>query len=117
MREKDVPFHPPECCDMRGMLSFHILWLLSKKSMHGQEIANELEKRKGFKPSPGTIYPALKDLKRRGLIKGEKRNKVVVYTLTDNGKVGIEAACAYFCRCFGEIFREHKAFVPKSGES
>lgn len=115
MRKKDVSFHPPECCDMRGMLSFHILWLLSKKSMHGQEIAKELGKRKGFKPSPGTIYPALKELKRRGLIKGEKMNKIVVYTLTAKGKAGIEVACAYFCRCFGEIFREHRAFVSRRG--
>ncbi len=113
VRKKDVSFHPPECCDMRGMLSFHILWLLSKKSMHGQKIAEELGKRKGFKPSPGTIYPALKELKRRGLIKGEKRNKIVVYTLTAKGKAGIEVACAYFCRCFGEIFREHRAFVSR----
>ena len=48
------------CCDMRGLLSFLILFLLSKKPMHGQEIANELERRKGIRPSPGTIYPALK---------------------------------------------------------
>ena len=34
------------CCDMRGMLSFLILFLLSKKSMHGQEIAEEIGKRK-----------------------------------------------------------------------
>lgn len=113
--KKDVPFRPPECCDMRGMLSFHILWLLSKKSMHGQEIAEELGKRKGFKPSPGTIYPALKDLKRRGLVKGKKRNKVVVYTLTAKGKAGIEVACAYFCRCFGEIFREHEVSFSRRG--
>jgi len=84
--------------------------------MHGQEIAEELVKRKGFKPSPGTIYPALKDLKEKDLVKGEKRNKIVIYTLTDKGKAGIEVACSYFCRCFGEIFKEHKASVSKSGE-
>ena len=31
--------------------------------MHGQELADEIGKRKGEKPSPGTIYPALKGLK------------------------------------------------------
>ena len=35
------------CCDMRGMLGFLILFLLSKKSMHGQELADEIAKRKG----------------------------------------------------------------------
>jgi DNA-binding PadR family transcriptional regulator len=34
--------------------------------MHGQEIASELAKRRGEKPSPGTIYPALKALKDAG---------------------------------------------------
>ncbi|MDQ6668605.1 MAG: hypothetical protein M3Y53_10330 [Thermoproteota archaeon] len=35
------------CCDMRGMLGFLILFLLSKKSTHGQELADEIAKRKG----------------------------------------------------------------------
>ena len=60
------------CCDMRGMLSFLVLFLLSKSEMHGQEIAAELEKRKGERPSPGTIYPALKGLKESGFIKLNK---------------------------------------------
>ena len=89
------------------MLSFLIVWLLSKKPMHGQEIAKELEKRRGFKPSPGTIYPALKDLKKRGLIKGEKKGKIVVYSLTKKAKKEIKTTCTYFCRAFFDIFEEH----------
>ena len=57
-----------ECCDMRGLLGFLILFLLSKKPMHGQEIANELEKRRGEKPSPGTIYQALKSIRYAGFM-------------------------------------------------
>ena len=53
-------------CDMRGMLSFMILWLLSDRSMYGQELAEEIGKRKGEKPNPGTIYPALKELTIKG---------------------------------------------------
>jgi len=98
----------PECCDMRGMLSFMILWLLTKKPMHGQEIAEEIAKRRGIKPTPGTIYPALKDLSKRGLVKGEKEGKLIVYRLTGNGMEGIEKACRYFCKAFGEIFKEYK---------
>lgn len=99
---------PPECCDMRGMLSFMILWLLTKESMYGQKIAEEIAKRRGTKPTPGTIYPALKDLKRRDLIKGERKGKNIVYSLTNKGKEGIEAACQYFCKAFGEVFEEYK---------
>ena len=64
---------------MKGFLSYLVLWILSKKSMNGSEIAKELEKRKGSKPSPGTIYPALKELKEKGLIVSDE-NKV--YSLT-----------------------------------
>jgi len=92
---------------MRGMLSFLILWLLTKKPMHGQEIAENLYKRRGIKPSPGTLYPALKELKRSGLISGKKQGKFIVYSLTDDGEKGIKTACKYFCKCFGEIVKEH----------
>ncbi len=92
-------------CDMRGMLSFQILWLLSKKSMHGEEIAQELEKRRGEKPKAGTIYPALKDLKEKKLIKGSKKGKLIVYSLTPDGKQTVKHAVSYFLRCFGDIMK------------
>lgn len=91
-------------CDMRGMLSFQILYLLSKKPMHGDEIAEEIGKRRGDKPKAGTIYPALKDLKLKRLIKGGKRGKTIVYSLTPEGSKTVRQARAYFVRCFGDVF-------------
>lgn len=91
-------------CDMRGMLSFQVLWLLSRRAMHGDEIAGELEKRRGEKPKAGTIYPALKDLKKHGLISGRKKGKIIVYSLTPRGRAAVKRATSYFCRCFGDIF-------------
>ncbi|HLC53008.1 MAG TPA: PadR family transcriptional regulator [Candidatus Nanoarchaeia archaeon] len=92
------------CCDMRGMLSFLILFLLSKKAMHGQAIADELEKRKGDRPSPGTIYPALKILKEEGLIKEDGDGKNIVYSLTSEGKKALGVAKDKFCRAFVDVF-------------
>jgi PadR family transcriptional regulator, regulatory protein PadR len=96
---------PSETCDMRGMLSFMVLWLLSNRPMYGQELATEIGKRKGEKPNPGTIYPALKDLTNRGLIKGQLRGRNTVYELTPTGKACLASALEYFDRAFGEIFR------------
>ena len=93
-------------CDMRGLLSFQILWLLSKKRMHGEEIAKEIEKRRGDKPKPGTLYPALKELKEAGLIKGEKKGKLIAYSLTDKGRKTVVGATRYFCRAFGDILED-----------
>lgn len=90
-------------CDMRGLLSFQILYLLSKKSMHGEEMAKAIEKRRGEKPKAGTIYPALKDLSSRGLIKGKKKGKIIVYSLTSDGKDAYSRAIKYFIRSFGDM--------------
>ncbi len=70
-------------CAMKGFLSFLILWLLNKKSLTGAELGLEIEKRKGHRPSPGTIYPVLKDLKNKSLLKIDTDKR---YSLTKKGK-------------------------------
>lgn len=92
-------------CDMRGMLSFQILWLLSRKEMNGEHLAEEIGKRRGEKPKAGTIYPALKDMKNKGLIKGDKRGKIITYSLTPEGRKAVMHAKEYFCRAFGDIIK------------
>ena len=88
------------CCDMKGFLSYLILWSLSKKSMTGAELAMELEKRKGSKPSPGTIYPVLKELKEKGLIISDQKK---AYSLTKKGKSEIKTACSAFHKIFYDV--------------
>lgn len=105
--KKCCAVEPPKCCDMRGMLSFYILWLLSKKPMYGQEIAAEIARRRGSKPNPGTIYPALKELEKRGLVRSSVEGRKTTYYLTEKGEKGMRNACKYFCRAFGEIFQEY----------
>jgi PadR family transcriptional regulator, regulatory protein PadR len=93
---------------MRGMLGFLILFLLSKEPMHGQALADEIAKRKGEKPSPGTIYPALKNLREAGFIKEEeegeedkiKDSKTIVYSLTPRGEGALKIAKRRFTRTF-----------------
>ncbi len=41
--------------------------------MHGQELADGIARRKGEKPSPGTIYPALKNLREMDFISADKK--------------------------------------------
>ncbi len=91
------------CCDMRGLLSFLILFMISKKPMHGQDIALELERRKGCKPSPGTIYPALKNLHEQKLIKEKREGRHIMYELTSDGKKAFEEAKKQFCQTFNDV--------------
>jgi DNA-binding PadR family transcriptional regulator len=85
---------------MRGFLGFLILFLLSKKPMHGQEIASELAKRRGDKPSPGTIYPALRNLKDLGFLSEEKEGKTITYRLSPKGEKAFEIAKKRFTKTF-----------------
>jgi PadR family transcriptional regulator len=89
---------------MRGLLGFLILFLLSKKPMHGQDLADEIAKRRGERPSPGTIYPALKSLRETGFIVEEKDGKTIVYTLTGRGKNALKLARQRFVRTFLDVF-------------
>lgn len=89
---------------MRGLLGFLVLFLVSKKPMHGQEIASELAKRRGEKPSPGTIYPVLKSLKDAGFITEVKEGKTI-YRLTPRGEKALELAKKRFTRTFFGVIR------------
>jgi DNA-binding PadR family transcriptional regulator len=77
--------------------------------MTGAQIAEEIERRKGTKPSPGTIYPALKDLKEKGLIISNKKKE---YTLTKRGKEELQHGLQMFCTVFSD-FQQMKSCCGK----
>jgi len=106
-KEDECCSNIPDCCDMRGLLSFTLLWLLTKRDMYGQELAEEIEKMRGTKPNPGTLYPALQELEKRGLVETRKEGRRKYYLLTDSGRRGVGEACEYFCNVYSEIFREY----------
>ena len=89
-----------EHCRSKGFLSFLILWLVSRKNMTGAEISSELEKRRGKKPSPGTIYPVLKNMKEKKLLSIDDNKS---YTLTEKGKKSLESHLDAFIKTFHDI--------------
>ncbi len=106
---------PPDCCDMRGFLTFQIMYELGKEPLNGQQIADRIAERRGSKPTPGTIYPALKDLKKRKMIAGKREGNQIIYHLTEDGKEGLEEASRYFYRAFGDIMEDCKIVVMRIG--
>ena len=73
-------------------------------------ITDEIGKRKGSRPSPGTIYPALKELKRKEFImeaKNSEKNKM--YILTEKGKTELGKQCEIFCRTFYDLIEQMEA--------
>ena len=54
----------------RGLLKFLVLKMINEKPMSGAEIVEEIERQTGsWKPSPGSIYPLLAQLHKKGLTK------------------------------------------------
>lgn len=99
------------CCDMRGFLSFIVLRMIAENNMSGEEIRQEIMKRKGSRPSPGTIYPVLKSLSESGFIGEIKgKSKMKKYRITKKGVKEIKLATKTFC----EIFYDMKDEFGKS---
>jgi DNA-binding PadR family transcriptional regulator len=78
----------------RGDVRAAVLSLLAEKPMHGYQIIQEISERSGgaWKPSPGSVYPALQLLADEGLILAEESNGRKTYSLTPEGRAVADAA-------------------------
>lgn len=86
--------------DMRGFLSFFILHELSKQKLCGDELALLIGSKKYSKLSPGTIYPALKRLKKLKLVNFRSEGRKKVYFLSDKGKKELSTTYGLFSNIF-----------------
>lgn len=71
-----------------GELPLVLLALVDQSPRHGYEIMAELKRLFGprYRPSPGSIYPAIEALQTEGLISGESIGDKVVYQPTPRGQ-------------------------------
>ncbi|MEM0155334.1 MAG: PadR family transcriptional regulator [Thermoplasmataceae archaeon] len=71
----------------RGTIFFIILTMARDGPVYGNQIANLISERTDgtWKPSPGSIYPALKRLEHRGFIEKQEENGRVMYSITEKG--------------------------------
>lgn len=68
-----------------------LIALLDETPRHGYDIMAELSRLFGprYRPSPGSIYPAIDALQTEGLIVGEPVAGRVVYRTTETGRVAL----------------------------
>ena len=76
----------------RGDVRAAILLLLEEEPRNGYQVMQELEQRTGgaWRPSPGSVYPALQLLADEGLVRSEERDGGNVFELTDAGRAHVE---------------------------
>lgn len=86
----------PKYIELKGFLSFFILHELDRKDHSGDELARLIGERKGTNLTPGTIYPALKRLRRQKLIQYKKKGRKKVCSLTANGSKELKSLYSLF---------------------
>ncbi|MBW2990716.1 PadR family transcriptional regulator [Candidatus Woesearchaeota archaeon] len=89
-----------EHLELKGFLSFLILHELSLKRLCGDELSANIGKRRGTSLTPGTIYPALKRLRKKKLIAYRRQGRKKVYSLTELGEKELEKLYTLFSAYF-----------------
>jgi DNA-binding PadR family transcriptional regulator len=76
----------------RGDIRTAALLLLAEEPRNGYQIMQEVEERSDgvWRPSPGSVYPALQQLEDEGLIRSEESDGRKLFVLTDAGRKVVE---------------------------
>ena len=76
-----------------GELPLVVLALVAERPRHGYEIMGELDRLfgPGYRPSPGSVYPAVEALHAEGLIIGEVGDGRTTYRTTAAGEAALDA--------------------------
>ena len=76
----------------RGDVRAAALLLLAEEPRNGYQLMEEIERRSGgaWRPSPGSIYPALSQLEDEGLVRAEETAGRRAYQLTPEGEAYVE---------------------------
>src|SRR5262245_13529313 len=76
----------------RGDVRAAALLLLAEGPLNGYQIMQEIERRSDgiWRPSPGSVYPALAQLEDEGLVRTEEVGDRRAYVLTDAGRAYVD---------------------------
>lgn len=92
-----------------GLIRLHILYHAACEPIFGLGMIEELG-RHGYKLSPGTLYPLLHGLERKGYLRSSEkiagRQRRRVYRATAKGRKALEAAKEKVRELFAEVFEE-----------
>jgi PadR family transcriptional regulator PadR len=92
-----------------GLIRLHVLYHASKEPIFGLEMIEELG-RHGYRLSPGTMYPLLHGLEKKGLLRSTRRgrrpNSRLVYRATAAGRAALAVAKNKVRELFSELFED-----------
>jgi DNA-binding PadR family transcriptional regulator len=78
----------------RGDVRTALLLLLAEEARNGYQLMQTIEERSGgrWRPSPGSVYPALAQLEDEGLVRAVERDGTKLFEITDAGREHVAAA-------------------------
>jgi PadR family transcriptional regulator, regulatory protein PadR len=92
-----------------GLIRLHVLYHASKEPIFGLEMIEELARR-GYRLSPGTMYPLLHGFEEKGLLRsmrlGRLPNSRLVYRATAAGRTALAVAKDKVRELFSELFED-----------
>ncbi len=94
----------PNHLQLKGFLAFQILHELRGKRLCGDDLAKIIGQKKGSKLTPGTIYPALKFLRKEKLVQQKRDGRKKLYFLTPEGEAEYAVFKRHFKKMFNTIF-------------
>ena len=90
-----------------GLIRLHVLYHAAIAPIYGQEMMEELS-RHGYRLSPGTLYPMLHGLEKKGYLKSSRDSSGKVtrrtYRMTAKGRRALQGAKSKVRELFGELF-------------
>ncbi|MBU2589177.1 MAG: winged helix-turn-helix domain-containing protein [Nanoarchaeota archaeon] len=92
----------PKYVNIKGFLTLKMLHELKKKRLCGDELAEIIGRKLSTKLTPGTIYPALKFLRKKKLVTYKRSGRKKNYELTEEGLKEYKR----FQKAFKTIFKE-----------
>jgi len=94
MTADEIPQFPIFMKALVGKGDFKILVLsvLEQRPMHGYEITKVIQEQSNgfYRPSAGSVYPALQTLLRKGMVKVSSEERRKVYQITPAGKRSLQ---------------------------
>jgi DNA-binding PadR family transcriptional regulator len=100
-----------------GLIRLHLLYHASRESIFGLQMIEELG-RHGYRLSPGTLYPLLHGMEKKGLLRSTQRgsrNDRRVYRATPEGRKALAAAKQRVQELFSELFEDVLTFPARRG--
>ena len=93
-----------------GLIRLHVLHHAAEEEIYGQWIMEELG-RHGYRLSPGTLYPMLHAMEKRGYLRSREkksgRSVRRLYRATSKGVKALDAAKEKLKELVGELFEDH----------